>query len=221
MAAHAPVPLATTPASIWVIAAAVLAETTRVPSGTGAAMPHTLRVDGRVEEVRRPGHSAVRDGGERVEHLHAGDRDAVTDRGRVLAGGVVVRRIEQQSRGLARPFDRRSSDPSPKARTPSATSWLFIFCAISIVPTFDDSRRMSAVVQCSMPFAHPDVRLRVVVRLHVRVDAARSTGPRTSCSGAMRPCSSAHESVMSLFVEPGSKRSVSGALWSPAPATLA
>ena len=147
--------------------AAVFGDTTRVPVGHDGRMPHALRVDRRVEQVRRPRHAAVRDRRERVEHLHAGDRDAVADRGRVLA----------RSRSTATAGSTSPSGWSGQSivglraepeRAQPVGELLVASCvfAISIVPTFDDSRRMSAVVQCSMP-SGTGVRLGVVVRLDV------------------------------------------------------
>src|SRR4051794_9449694 len=110
--------------------------------------------------------------------------------------------------------------PRPNARSPSASSWLRIRPAIMIVPTFDDSRRMSAVVQCSMPSGVPKCGSASVYGATCG-STRYEYGTANSVSGATCPCSSAHERVMSLFVEPGSNRSVSGAFLSPEAATCA
>ena len=74
-----------------------------------------------------------------------------------------------------------------------------------IVPTFDDSRRMSVVDQWSVPFSR-------CVSLYVCsfADADASPERRTRVCAPTLPCSIAVPIVMSLFVEPGSNRSVSG-----------
>src|SRR4029079_10703147 len=105
--------------------------------------------------------------------------------------------------------------PSPKARSASAMSWLRIRRAISMVPTLDDSRRLSDVVQriggfhSSSLYGFTCGSMRVV------------HGTLNTVSGLTKPCSIAHDSVTSLLVDPGSKRSVSGELRSVGAATRA
>ena len=85
-----------------------------------------------------------------------------------------------------------------------------------IVPTFDDSRRMSVVDQ-RVGAART---VRVGVRLLVADADARGHVERRCAARSCR-CSIAVAIVISLFVEPGSKRSVSGWFLSPRSARAA
>ena len=91
-------------------------DTTRVPGALRGRRAIALRVDRRVEEVRRAGHAAVGDRHVRVEHLHAGDRDAVADRRRGEPGGVVLVGSRAADRRPARGSRRRRRTQPERAQ---------------------------------------------------------------------------------------------------------
>ena len=184
-----------------VIVAAVFDDTTRVSGRRRGVVVLAVRVDRRVEQARRAGHAAVRDRRERVEHLHAGDRDAVADRGRrtcrsrsTATAGSAGRSADRAtqwrscSRARRRAARRRCLDRACAARSRSFRR-----------STTRGGCRPSSSARCHR--ARP-----CAARRRSTASLAGSTrmeyGTANSVSGATRPCSSAHEIVIELVRRP-------------------